>query len=151
MPKFFSHLTGYLGSLFLFVTLLPLVIVAYLCRFLTPVLILQPSFWAFPYPSLSSSCGDLIMTLGPRYTLQSTASIGLSCSSEKVFVATDYSIQMWPAISLRWFSSLSSLFVPGKLTLRFSTTLRCLWKKNECSRGGLGEVSGPPWKVSVMV
>lgn len=30
---------------------------------------------------------------GPRYTLERVESIGLSCSSEKVFVATEYSLQ----------------------------------------------------------
>lgn len=132
---------------FLSVTLLLLVIIAYLFRLLTPVLIFHPSLWAFPCPSLQPRCGDPIMTLGPRYTLQSRASIALSRSSEKVFVATDYSIQRWPASSLRWFSSLSSLSVPSKLTLNLFYILRCLWKKSGGWGGGLEEV-GVLWELA---
>lgn len=85
------------------------------------------------------------MTLGPRCTLQSIASVRLSCSSEKVWVAMHYPIQRWRCSFVEMLL-ISCILVGSRQvnSVDFPPLWRCLWKRSEGGDGGLGEGSRPP-------
>lgn len=93
MPMFFSCFTGSLDNIFSFCYPTTASHNSLSFQIIDSSPHLPPQSLGLPLPIIAAQVWRPDHDSGPRYTLQSRASIALSRSSEKVFVATDYSIQ----------------------------------------------------------